>query len=327
MTKFINQVAGWINSDADGSCGFRNLKAKVDFLTEVLYHEYMPTQAGLHGEFRYRLSKWIDSASTEEQRKLMFLLLEYLFFVGQKEFEALYQTAYSRHIAAWILIQKKIKIDSALAEVELKKGLNNTIYTAITDSFKIGDFLRLNSVQGADFRFTWEQGLKMNWDPYKFVLASGGKRIVLLEDFVGSGSQMENAVIQACSLPNKAQVLLCPLIICPAGAEMAKELANKFTNLTYSPVLELSETSFITPNVSVGEPVLFKKVRKLIGELHPTVAGKSEWSQNYGPFGYEKTGALIVKHDNCPDNTLPLIHHQSDSPWHPLFYRVSRLPL
>lgn len=327
MTKFINQIAGWINSDSDGSAGFRNLKAKVDFLTEVLYHEYMPTQSGQHGEFRYRLSKWIDSASTDEQKKLMFLLLEYLFFVGQKEFEALYQTAYSRHVAAWVLMQERIKIDDPQAELKAKSALNKTIFTAITDSFKIGDFLRLNSVQGADFRFTWEQGLQVNWNPNEFVVASGGKRIVLLEDFVGSGSQMRDAVVAACTLPNKPQVLLCPLIICPAGAEMANGLTKSFSNLTYAPVLEISKTSFITPDSNIGEPILFEKIREVIGELHPAVEGKSGWVQNYGPFGYGGTGALIVKHDNCPDNTLPIIHRQSDSPWHPLFFRVSRLPL
>ena len=43
----------------------------------------------------------------------------------------------------------------------------------------------------------------------------------------------------------------------------------------------------------------------------------------YTPFGYKRTGGLVVMHSNTPDNSLPVIHHESDT-WAPIFKRHSR---
>lgn len=326
IANFQNELASWIASDYDNKIGFRSLKAKIDFLTDVLYHEYRPTMAGTHGQFLYRLANWVRCASTDDQKKLMFLLLENLFFIGQKEFDSLYLTAYSKNIAHWLLSVLKISISDPRAFSEVNKLIDSTLFTAITDSFNIGDFIRLNSIQGASKRFVWEQALKTSWDPTTFTtkVMQSKNRIVLLEDFVGSGSQMRDAVMSACTLPSNPTVLLCPLVICPEGGNLARDLENQYSNLTYSPVLELSNEDFVTPDQNMGEPAIFSELRQLVVDLHPLVEGTNPWVQNYGPFGYQDTGALIVKYDNCPDNTLPLIHHLSNSPWNPLFYRVSR---
>lgn len=325
-TDFLIKLATWIRADPDNETGIRSLKSKVDYLADVLYHEYRPTMAGQHGEFRYRLERWINSAATDEQKRQMFLLLEYLFFVGQKEFDALYLTAFSRHVAEWLLISENISITDPQAHLRMRQSVATTFFTAVTDSFNLGDFIRINGIQGANRRFIWEQGLRANFSEATFMAEEmpGKRRIVLLEDFVGSGSQMERAVHAACSLAGHIPVLLCPLVICPDGAALARQLANQYQNLTFRPALELHPKDFVRPTRALDEPVLFEHIRNLVQEVHPLVVGNSGWNQNYGPFGYEQTGALIVKFDNCPDNTLPLLHRASDSPWHPLFFRVSR---
>lgn len=327
QNAFVTRIAEWINSDPDNLLGIRSLKAKIDFLTDILYHEYRPTKAGTHGEFQYRLAQWLESAPDDSQKKLMFMLLEHLFFVGQNEFDSMYLTAYSRHISQWILETESIQLDSPTASTTMKDAQTRTLFTAITDSFNIGDFLRINGVQGASTRFIWEQALRISWDESAFINGPmvDKNRIVLLEDFVGSGSQMQQAVTMACSLPGQPQVLLCPLIICPEGGELAQRLMQQFQNLQYRPVLQLPRNHFLTPLATNDEPALFSEIRTLIQDLHPLVTGQqNQWLQNYGPFGYGSTGALVVKYDNCPDNTLPLIHHRSDTPWNPLFFRVSR---
>ena len=43
------------------------------------------------------------------------------------------------------------------------------------------------------------------------------RNLVLMEDFIGTGDQMQRAVQRACSLPRDYNVLLCPIIICPEG--------------------------------------------------------------------------------------------------------------
>ncbi|NMM28830.1 MAG: hypothetical protein HHJ12_16450 [Glaciimonas sp.] len=325
--NLILKLAEWISADPDDVTGIRNLKIKIDFLSQVLYKEYRPTMAGVNGEFQFRLAKWIGSATSDDHKKLMFLLLEHLFFVGKNEFDSLYLTAYSRHIATWLLVEGQIDFTAPDAKDQVRAARDSTLFSAVTDSFNIGDFLRINSIQGAEFRFVWEQAIKVNWDPVEFerVAMAGKNRIVLLEDFVGSGSQMERAVRTACTLPGAPEVLLCPLIICPAGAILAKNLVQEYTNLTFKPVLELNSTDFVQRISEPGEPAIFSEFRILVEALHTKIAGSQDWTQDYGPYGYGGTGGLIVKYDNTPDNTLPILHHASNTPWHPLFLRNSRL--
>jgi len=326
MIEFENKVSHWINKDYDNKLGIRLLKARIDYLSEVLFKDYRPTMAGHHGSFRSRLVNWINSAPTDAHQLIMFRMLEHLFFIGSKDLDSLYLTAYSRHVISWLIEIYNISIVGLDAEDLIKQRVSETLFTAITDSFNLGDFLRVNNIHGVSFRFSWEQALKFNWDANVFAnhVMQSKSNIILFEDFVGSGSQMTKAVIEACSLPNQPNVLLCPLIICPDGADLARNLCVAYPNLTFKPILELQESSFVKEIPQANEPKFFAEIRSLVNALHPQVTGTNKWTQNYGPFGYEKTGALVVTANNCPDNTLPILHHKSDAPWHPLFHRVTR---
>jgi hypothetical protein len=151
----------------------------------------------------------------------------------------------------------------------------------------------------------------------------GVKRLVLLEDFVGSGIQITNAVEFAASLKTNIKILIVPLMICPKGIKRGKEFEGKFPNLKFSPVLRIPESMLVTDAATQGEPELFEAVRKTCISLYDLVKGNTTGTKLHGPFGNEKTGALLVMHTNCPDNTLPVIHHRSET-WNPLFPRSNR---
>ena len=163
-----------------------------------------------------------------------------------------YRTAYSRNIASWLMDVEGLPFFGGDTEARLTTAVEETGFTEVTDSFGLGNFLRWNNIVGHGLRFTWEQHLS-TWDPNAFMrdvmhCGTGTPRryLVLLEDFVGSGSQMETAVNLACSLTNVERVLLCPIVICPDGGDCARRLAKRHGNLDYSPVLELPEEAFIS---------------------------------------------------------------------------------
>jgi hypothetical protein len=329
--EFQQLLRGWCQDAAFSDDNFSLLKSDIEFLGERLFDEYKPTKNVAEGDFSVRLAKWIGSADTPDDQRSLFLLLRHLFFVGQDDLEASYRTAFSKHILEWLISKLNLNVLSAGAEAAISLALSQTRFTRITDSFELPTFLRLNDIQGHNVRYTWEEHIK-NWNGQVFrdqVMQAGTlaekKYLVLLEDFVGSGSQAATAIGHAQSLNNPAfEVLFCPLIICPDGARRANQLQAMHPNFTFSPVLQLNESDLVKPNAVVGEHQNFPKFRDCLKRLYPRVTGPNPGPQDYGPFGYQDTGAIFVKYDNCPDNSLPVLHRQRHGHWSPLFRRASR---
>lgn len=329
--QFRALLGTWCQSDVDGNEGFSELRGIIDFLEGILFEKYEPTEIGPHRSFRSRLARWIGSAATEEDQKMLFITLRHLTYLGQEEMKSAMATAYSRNTLMWLQRVNQIAPFDANAQQATLSALSATAFTAITDSFRIGDFIRQNGINGHATRYVWEAHVA-NWNSDIFhaePMEGGSKRyLVLLEDFVGSGSQMETAVELACSAPANYHVLLCPMVICPDGANLARTLQCKHPNLTYSPVLELPTSAFLTSVPGQPEHADFAMIRATLKSVHPKVKGTpGSWLQERSELGYRDTGAIFCKYDNCPDNTIPALHHKSDLGWEPLFPRTSREPL
>lgn len=332
--EFRTLLASWCRAEAEGSLSddFSKIRSLTDFLEQVLYAKYEPAEVGNHGEFGVRLAEWIGSAESEADRRALYLLLGRLVFLSRDQMKAGYRTAYSRNIASWLMDVEGLPFFGADTEARLNAAVEKTAFTEVTDSFNLGDFLRWNNIAGHGLRFTWEQHLS-TWNPRAFmrdVMQHFGTRtprrhLVLLEDFVGSGNQMAKAVKLACGLTNVERVLLCPIVICPDGGDCARKLEKKYAKLDYSPVMELPEEAFISEDATPDEHEHHALIRRTLLSVHTLVKGTpGSWPQETSAFGYEETGAIFCKFDNCPDNSVPVLHHRSDLEWLPLFQRTAR---
>lgn len=318
--------------DATGAHGIEELKRDIEYLEKELYHEYEVTSQGDHGNFGYRLARWIGCADSEQDQKALYAIFRHLFFIGAKEQKAAYRTAYSKHILQWLMKVGNADPFSGNSKNNLEEQLRQTRFTEITDSFGIREFCILNGIQGEHVRYRWDGNL-VNWDSDWFlseVLNHGQEHVgektnlVLLEDFVGSGSQMSDALELALSLGPHINILICPIFICPEGTRRCRELEARYDNLTFSPVLSFEPRFFISPEETEGEHPDFGALRETLLRLHPKVEGVD---QEYGPFGFGSTGGFVVPFSNCPDNTLPVIHRRKENSWEPVFLRTSRLPI
>ena len=116
-----------------------------------------------------------------------------------------------------------------------------------------------------------------------------------------------------------------PLIICPAGAVKARNLANSISNLDFDPVLELKGDQFIKLNMTPDPNNLASLISDLAQRTYTNVKGNdADAPRPYGPLGIGDTVAQIVMYSNTPANTLPVIQHTSNS-WKPLFPRSARI--
>ena len=329
--EFRALLATWCQSTQSLSDDIIEIRSLTDFLEQVLYKEYEPVRVGAQGEFGVRLAEWIGSATRDSERRALYLLLGRLVFLERDQMAAGYRTAYSRNIASWLMEIEGLSFFDKDTESRLNHAVEDTAFTEITDSFGLGNFLRWNNIPARGVRFTWEQHLRP-WDSGAFlrkVMCSDTgvlrKKLVLLEDFVGSGNQMKSAVQLACSLTDVEHVLLCPIVICPDGGDCARKLVKKYSKLSYSPVMELPKEAFIAKAAAPGEHKHHALIRRALLSLHPLVKGSpGSWDQETSPFGYMDTGAIFCKFDNCPDNSVPVLHHRSDLGWRPLFSRTAR---
>ena len=152
-------LAAWCQSEDAPSEDLSEIRSLTDFLEQVLYHEYEPASVGAQGDFAARLARWIGSAETDQDMRSLYLLLGRLVFFGREQMMAGYRTAYSRNIALWLMEIEGLPFFGADTEARVQAAVTQTAFTEITDSFRLGDFLRWNNVAGHGTRYTWEQTL------------------------------------------------------------------------------------------------------------------------------------------------------------------------
>jgi hypothetical protein len=324
--KLLNdKINRWQLAAVDGPL-FQQVNERLDHLANALYHDYEPT-IGPFPEYWRRLESWVENVGSEDDQKLLFRLAAELFFVGDKELDNLYRVAFNANVCHWLIDQLRLELDDPQLESSVGQALDRTWFCPVTDSMRINAFYHLNHISGRDYRPDWRSLAKFG-DPTRVdaFLRQKIDRVVLLEDFVGSGSQIEPVVSFLCGLPKPPPTLLIPLIICPAGAAAAAQWSVENPALTVSPVIRLEPHDFLGQHVAANEPPNFPLFRRLVQDTFALVLNGADpiATKTYTAFGFRHTGSLVVLATNCPDNTLPLVHHRSDT-WQPLFPRASRI--
>ncbi|NOS99819.1 MAG: hypothetical protein HOP29_04250 [Phycisphaerales bacterium] len=329
------RVGRWDLSGAVSVGGdlFNQIHERIVFLQHVHYDQYLPTQSPRHQtDFEQRLESWLDNLSREADRQILLELVPQTIFFGRDEFSSLYQAAIRGPVTRWIIELNQLDFMAEDFNTRLTTEVStHTWYCAISDSMPMSDFCHVNNLGGIQYRPDF-RALSELGDPTKILnfmkqRSVPLKRLVLLEDFIGSGSQLEDAKPVADHLlANNVPILLVPLIICPDGVTAARNLFGSSQHFRFDPVLPLQDDIFINALSTTSPDSLADRVKELARRCHSQVVGDNAGAPCYGPFGFPSpngTGATVVLYSNTPDNTLPLIHHRSDT-WRPLFQRSSR---
>tara|TARA_R110002110_G_scaffold39552_2_gene127435 strand:- start:261 stop:1223 length:963 start_codon:yes stop_codon:yes gene_type:complete len=290
----------------------------IKFMGRKLFQEYEPTQFDI---FENRLIDWLNNVDSKNDRQLMLYLLLNLFFVGRREFEALYRSIYSKIIAPWIIDLCELNIFSTKVDEELRQAIDESWICPITDSLRINSFLKVCGLKSMEYRPDWKS-LEKFCDVEKvsgFIAKKEITRLILLEDFIGSGTQAMSVLKFIKANFPELNVLICPLIICPNGEEKIKNFTSQYKNFSYSAGISVPDSEILNLKEEVHETEETKKVRSFFQSLLP-ILGISSLKCMYG---FKSTGSQIVMYSNCPNNTLQIYHHESKD-WVPLFPRVIR---
>jgi len=331
MSDYIeNKVRKW----GDRKCRETNLR--LEYLEKKLFSSYkicLPPQP----DFWARIQKWIENANgNEDLEKELFNSINEIFYIGPDEFDELFRRAYNGPIARWLIDLYDIDVTNIkTAKEALIEEVKHTLFCPISDSFNINHFYHINNIPGeADIRPEWRT-LEMLGDQQQIRNLFNNnqiRNIVLLEDFVGGGSQASDSLIFANNFSDVVSILYVPLIICPEGLVNTEKLSQRLGFL-FEPVLPLSVDMFVQKATFHNEPKQMDDLRTLANKTYLTVSnGQAPGARNpvdgrflkpYYPLGWDQTGGLVVMHTNTPDNTLPMFHFKSVR-WEPIFPRHSR---
>ena len=291
------------------------------------FNTYLPTL--LDSPFPIRLRDWINNCTSEVQQKLLFRLIPHLFYVSSEEFSALYTAAYRGPVVKWMLASDNISAIDPKILTKLQQAEKQTWFCPITDSMQISAFYHINNISG-ELRPDWRSIVSFGTTPKRIVQYMNEhdiKRVVLLEDFVGSGSQCKSTLEFLKKFDSSIPFLFIPLIICEKGLTACRKLIEKHSNIVIAPIITLKKGVLLnghnTPVAPPNDPTLFQEAQKILRALLPSVRGKGNRPTN--AFGFQGVGTLLVTYANCPNNTPPLFHYHSPrTKWKPLFKRSRR---
>ena len=354
-----NLVVEWDLGDANESpqvaSRFQALLQKLTWFGETQWSTYLPSeQAGEDPHYLSRLARWIGNVPGEKSRQLLLEYATCITFFSHADFHALHLAAFRGPITRWVVEQTKLGLADPQFQQKLSDELRAlTWYCPVTDSFDINEFHHLNHLSGVQHRPAFAtlamldtrggvasagqttdelvRNLKQYIaKPSKHPRARPLKRLVLLEDFVGSGSQAADPIAWALHKLD-IPVLFVPLVICCTGLEALRQLEESSQGrLKVSPLVTVRPEDVLGPvrQPQIGIPNA-EEIEALATATFARISGAAASElphAPYTPFGYRKTGCSFVSYSNTPDNTLPLIHHRpAGGTWEPLFPRASRI--
>ncbi len=277
----------------------------IRFLGEWLFTEYQPYPE--KADFWDRLFLWLDQIGAcptrDEDQRAMFDFIPHLLFAGHRELTAMYRAAYDGPIRRWLIDQGKLPLDDPNLEGELE-ALRRATWFGSLAGMDINGFCRVNQITGQslrpEFRFIAEflDVIKLKDQ----ISTQGYKRIVVVEDMIGTGEQFMEALPALASVGGEdpIQVLFVPLFIPPDGLKCVCEELSKeeYLHITCQPICIHSDAALIHRNEHNGELPTVAKFRKVIHR---------HGNGNFG-FGVDY-GTLILSYMNCPDNVPEIIHY------------------
>lgn len=337
LSSLINQwtLKGLIpiGETEDTDLSFEEILQQIEFLSEQAFSRYIPALYSSHSPiFQDRLIRWLNNPGLKERDKLAMLqAIPRLSYFSFDDFLSLYRHAFTGPISRWIWEQSNLSLTNEnYANMMLEESQEKTWYVSVTDSMLISEFYHANGISGTrcrpDLLTLSELGEASQFR--NFLKANNYSRLVILEDFVGGGTQASDILIWLLNAIN-VPTLFCPMLICPDGFTWLKALEIRYPNFRLDATLKLGASTFLNTGKE-DDPVL-AHLDELVDRIHPNVKGTAQANEPpYSPRGFHQTndqyiGATVTMFSNTPDNTIPLIHFDSPKTnWNPIFPRVSR---
>lgn len=288
------------------------------FLADFLFTDYEPAIANHYGSglFEDRFLDWLDNVDTETSKLALLKLCTAVFYLGRDEMRTLYEAAYHENFMHWLVEDLDLKFNKPTYKERLERASLSTWFCPVTDSFRVNQFYHINSIQQPiELRPEWRSLAELGdiEKVRKHLTKNKYSRLVLLEDFVGTGTQVLTALQFAQEVvQGRIPILFIPLIICEKG--LAKLTQAGLDGIVISPAVVLGKGAFISDLTGNGFADLAYCRNQLM---------KSAPKGQQNRMDRFNLDCLLVMYSNTPNNSAPELHVQLEK-WKPLFPRINR---
>ncbi len=302
------------------SYNFNSIHDILEYKEKNFFRQFSPTSGHGHPGFWDRLESWLENVDDEKDKKALFEFTLNIHFITGEDFKQLFMSAFAGPVKRWIIDLHNIDFDDQLDDSLNLQLHNHTWYCSVTD-MNLGEFYHVNNITGVDVRpdFNTLTSMGDGATIQKYISDNGFKQIVLIEDFVGSGTQFGDVLEKGPSYFGDIPILFVPLLICSSGLDRVKNDLMGYDKWKIDPVIVINKSDGLTPETDLSE----KHLEREIIDIAKAFSSKQRGSViEELVYGHENIGALVVLHSNTPDNTMPFIWWTDN--WNALFPRSPR---
>lgn len=276
-------------------------------------------------------NKWLSNFKNDEERlDAMFLLSKFMYFDNETIRELMvriYEDLYKRPIVYDIRRKHEKTTDTAFIESEFEKIKTKTRFLSIGNPsessahllyfFRQENYLKRDLFIGPHELFSHTE---KGGDIQASLMVEGIERIVVLDDFCGSGNQAkkfnENFVRFLKEKCPEIKISYFALFAIEDGLEVVRELSFDKADAMF--ILDNSYKCFSEHSrFFIDEPDSYKDKCREMCERYGKRISRT-------PLGYQDCQMLLGFHHNTPNNTLPIFWQERNG-WIPMFKRFAKI--
>ena len=264
------------------------------------------------------IRQWLAQVESNEERRLLFKLLQNVRFVGEPEVREKWTQAHRR-------IRDKLPPFTRRSRAAQREDI---LVTYADGPGKSGAYYA--GLYAAVNEISTELVVEPSSVVDRIVAADEGsiRGVVVVDDMLGTGQNLVDKLMLRVDGFREAEIgVTIPLLVVvlngtPEGearvrAYLGRELQN--AGLEVCELLAPNSFAFGPSQGFWGSEVEKQQARALVIQLGIQV-------QRQRPLGYGDQGLLLTFARNCPDNTLPILHStgRGERKWRPIFPRTKR---
>lgn len=321
----------------------------LDLMAELKYDEYRQFSAGMR--FIESLSLWLGQFDAGAERNTAYdLVRRRLVFISNAEMRHYIRMAYADHVKP-ILVGEAARragmnedhVARVTTSEEFSSLKKKCLYLGLSDGSKIDDFRRFSNLKHGQVYSLYEiaggrrrkmatrlaKSLGCDIEHAKFEVVFliddfsasgmsyirekngnfGGKISAFLQQFVDNGGGVESM------LAKDPLIVILLYVATDRALSRIKKMASGLLE-SHGIRLEVAAVHEIRESAASVTPKEMEQVEDMLETRFDSAVATAGYKagRHERPYlGFDECGLLVVLSHNCPNNTLPIIWHESDS--------------